>query len=364
MKHTIFLTGFPGFIAGRLIGKLAETQTNLHFICLIQEKFNSIATDQVNKLSEIYPQLKGNIQLMIGDITQVNCGVSENDVSDLKLSVQDVWHLAAVYDLSISYDIAYQINVNGTRNVLQLCKQFSQFRRLYYISTAYVSGERTGKIYEEELSTGQVFRNHYESTKYLAEVEVKKAMKEIPTTIFRPGIVTGDSHTGETQKFDGPYYVMNMMYNFPTYFIMPMIGSGINKVNLVPVDYLISAMAFIAYKSDSENKVFHLTDPTPLKQVELINLFQSIMNKKHIILPLPKWLIKFFLKIPAMEALLGLPSVTVDYFDHPHEYDMSNTDFALKGSGVSCPKFSDYFPNLLTFFIAHLEELKQKKAMY
>ena len=63
-------------------------------------------------------------------------------------------------------------------------------------------------VYEHELGMGQRFKNHYESTKFQAEVWVQREMGIVPTTILRPGIVVGDSSTGETAKFDGPYYLL------------------------------------------------------------------------------------------------------------------------------------------------------------
>ena len=76
------------------------------------------------------------------------------------------------------------------------------------VSTAYVAGDRTGSVYEHELVVGQGFKNHYESTKFQAELWVRQRMDEIPTTVYRPAIVVGDSQNGETEKFDGPYYVL------------------------------------------------------------------------------------------------------------------------------------------------------------
>ena len=100
------------------------------------------------------------------------------------------------------------MNVEGTGNVLELCEGCSELERLNYVSTAYVAGERTGVVYEHELALGQGFKNHYESTKFQAEVWVREALDRVPTTIYRPAIVVGDSKTGETQKFDGPYYML------------------------------------------------------------------------------------------------------------------------------------------------------------
>ena len=64
---------------------------------------------------------------------------------------------------------------------------------------------------ESELACGQPFKNHYESTKFGAEVLVRASMDEVPTTIYRPAIVVGDSETGVTAKFDGPYYLLRLL---------------------------------------------------------------------------------------------------------------------------------------------------------
>ena len=88
----------------------------------------------------------------------------------------------------------------------RLLRAAKSLERLAYVSTAYVAGKRTGVVYEHELVMGQDFKNHYESTKFQAEVWVREQLDQVPTTILRPAIVVGDSRTGETEKFDGPYY--------------------------------------------------------------------------------------------------------------------------------------------------------------
>ena len=96
--------------------------------------------------------------------------------------------------------------------------------RFHYVSTCYVSGRYSGVFGEEDLEKGQTFNNFYEETKYHAEVEVQKRMKNgFPATVYRPAIVVGDSHTGATQKFDGPYYVIRWLLKQPYVAIMPMV---------------------------------------------------------------------------------------------------------------------------------------------
>ena len=127
-----------------------------------------------------------------------------------------MWHLAAVYDLAVPPEIARRVNVDGTANVVDLCHSLPRLRRLQYVSTCYVSGRYAGEFGEDVLAEGQPFRNHYESTKYDAEQLVRDAMAGgLPATIYRPGIVVGDSTTGETLKYDGPYFIAGFLRRQP-----------------------------------------------------------------------------------------------------------------------------------------------------
>ena len=116
-----------------------------------------------------------------------------------------------------------KINVERDRQRSRLYRSgCSNFGRLHYISTCYVSGRHPGNFTENDLVVGQRFNNYYEETKYLAEVEVQNRMKRgLAATIYRPAIVVGDSQTGATQKFDGPYGALRWLLRCPR--IAPMV---------------------------------------------------------------------------------------------------------------------------------------------
>ena len=99
-----------------------------------------------------------------------------------------------------SIEVAQRVNVDGTGNVLDFCLAAKDLERLAYVSTAYVAGKRTGVVYEHELVMGQEFKNHYESTKFQAEVWVRDEFDRVPTTILRPAIVVGDSVYGRDRE--------------------------------------------------------------------------------------------------------------------------------------------------------------------
>src|SRR6188472_4682057 len=92
----------------------------------------------------------GRLEVLEGDISKLRLGLSEEDWRRLAGEVRHVFHLAAIYDLSVPLELAQRVNVDGTGNVLDLCRACDRLERLNYVSTAYVAGKRTGVVYEHE----------------------------------------------------------------------------------------------------------------------------------------------------------------------------------------------------------------------
>ncbi len=67
----------------------------------------------------------------------------------------------------------------------------------------------------------------------------------MPVTIIRPGIVRGHSITGETIKFDGPYFFMNMIDRLKWMPVIPYVGKSDAHINVVPIDYIIDASIYL-----------------------------------------------------------------------------------------------------------------------
>lgn len=192
--ETIFLTGFPGFIASRLVERLARP--NVQFFLLVQPDFVDKAASEVEAIAESTGTPLQNFALIEGDITSEDLGIGEDDLQTIRTETTDVYHLAAIYDLAVEKSPAFRVNLQGTKNVNNFVRSIKNLRRYNYVSTCYVAGKRKGKILETELRHDEGFRNFYEETKYLAEVEVENLKEELPVTIFRPSVVVGDSRTG------------------------------------------------------------------------------------------------------------------------------------------------------------------------
>lgn len=339
------VTGFPGFLGARLLPRLLELAPGDRVVCLVQPKFAAFAKSEVARLEAAHPHVRGRMELAEGDIVAADLGLRD---ATLKDRVSGAFHLAAVYDLAVGRDLAVKVNLEGTRNVLHFLASCRQLERHHYISTCYVSGDHKGVFRETDLELGQGFKNFYEETKYLAEVEV--ARSGLPTTVYRPGIVVGDSRTGETAKFDGPYFVMTAMERLPSPGVFLRVGSGRSPAGIVPVDYVIEGIARLATSAVSRGKTYQLTDPEPLTAFELSKVVAAALGRSFVYLPVPVGFARALFQPKFVQRLLGLPLQSLDYFDHDCAYDTTQAVTDLGAMGVRCPRFADYAGTLVAFY--------------
>ncbi len=344
----VLVTGFPGFIGVRLIPRLLELRRGIRLVCLVQEKFMAAAREAVAAMEGAHPGTKGRVGLVVGDITSPGLGIGEREARALRKSLVGGYHLAAVYDLAVARDTALRINVEGTRNVLEFLGDAPHLKRLDYVSTAYVSGTAVGTFKETDLDVGQSFKNHYEETKFLAEVAVSES--GLPATIYRPGIVVGDSGTGVTAKFDGPYFALHAMDLLPSPGVFLRIGEGSAEVNLVPVDFVLEGIARLSAWDGAKGKTYHLTDPNPKQALALAELLAKSIGKSFVFVPVPLPVAKLVFSIPQVSSLLGMPGQTLDYFDHPVHYDAAQATHDLGKFGVACPDLESYVQKLVAFW--------------
>ncbi len=352
--ETIFLTGFPGFIAARLIKELARGGETRFFL-LVQSKFLSGARAGVARLAEETGACAERFQILEGDITEPRLGMSEAEFERARAETTTLFHLAAVYDLGVRRELAMRVNVEGTRRVNEFARACAKLGRYHYVSTCYVAGLRTGLIREDELEHTAGFRNFYEETKYLAELEVERLKRELPVTIHRPAVVCGDSQTGETAKYDGIYYLIKYLLMQPRLLSLANIGNPDVRLNVVPVDFVVAAMAALARDERAVGATVQLADPRPLTTAELFETIAQALAGRGSRLRLPKPLVRATLGMPLSEKLTKLPRVGVPYFFLKQTYDTTRAKRLLAPHGVSCPPFPTYVRALIDFVIRHPE---------
>lgn len=354
--ETVLFTGFPGFIGLRLLPRLLELKPDVRIACLVQEKFLELARDGVAAIEKAHPHAQGRLELVTGDITLPGLGLDQRVATRLRRDLLECYHLAAVYDLAVRAEVGHRINVEGTRHVLDLLGEAQRFARLHYVSTAFVSGNAKGLYRETDLDVGQGWKNHYERTKFEAEVLVAKS--GLPKTIYRPGIVVGDSRTGETGKFDGPYFILRLMERLPSPGVFALPGGGRGTANLVPVDFVIEALARLAVSPKSLGKTYHLTDPDPLSPAQIARLFARTLGKSFAFVPVPMAVAKAAFR--PIHGWLGMPLESLDYFDDPVRHDATIATRDLGAMGLTCPRLPDYVPTLVRFYRAERDRVRRE----
>jgi thioester reductase-like protein len=351
VEETFFITGFPGFIAGRLLKRFAALGSR--FILLVQPALAARARAEVTQLALETGRSIEDFMIIEGDISQPNLAMSPDQIEVTKAFTTRVFHLAAIYDLAVSRDLAQRINVAGTKNLNQFVCSLPRLRHYHHVSTCYVAGKREGRIFETELKHNAGFRNFYEESKYLAELDVESLKNEVPLTIHRPSVVCGDSRTGETAKYDGIYYLINYLLRWPGLLSQFNIGNHEVSLNLVPIDFVVDAMTALAFDDAAIGKTLQLADPRPLTTNQLFNAIAESIGGRHSKITVPPSWVQFFLMLPPSPAITGLPHHGVPYFFVKQTYDSRQAQQLLKTHNLSCPAFTSYVDTIVEYATRH-----------
>ena len=343
MGEVVFFTGFPGFLGKRVAATILAAPATDEGVFLVQERFRSAADDALAKLPETS---RAKARLVTGDITAHGLGLDASLRDGLRERVTQAFHLAAAYNLALPRDVGMKVNVDGTRNVLDLLDGAPRFAKLAYVSTCAISGSHQGVFGEDDFDVGQTFKNFYEETKYLAEAEVRSRWGRIPTAIFRPSVVVGDSKTGEAEKIDGPYYAYLMIARGMT----RVAARSSGRFHLVPCDFVVEALTTIFAQKNCAGRVYALSDPSPLSFDEFFDVTHDAFGRPRPMLRLPAKVFGPVFRFPGMAKWTGIPKESFDYSVTPVDWPCPNTLKALEGTGLRCPRYPEYAKTLATYF--------------
>ena len=267
----IFVTGGTGFLGRELVGRLLVENPREVIALLVRPKLNEDPAQRVKTLlSEIFDgastaagrpleELHSRVRVIPGELSLPQFGLGDADFSKLAGEITAIYHCAATTTLNEDLEIARSINVGGTIQVLALATRAIELgspARLYHVSTAYVAGRKEGVVLPEELTFAQGFRNYYEQTKAESEALVREASARIPTIIFRPSIIVGDSVSGATSAFNVIYVPAKLLLRglfrfFPANPNIPF--------DVVPVDYVADAIHHLSRNHLPSGTCYHLT---------------------------------------------------------------------------------------------------------
>jgi NAD(P)-dependent dehydrogenase (short-subunit alcohol dehydrogenase family) len=358
-----FVTGATGFIGSRLVQKLLERKGSVVHV-LVRDP---------DKLAPLYQRWgvdKTRVIPVAGDLGQPNLGVAKKDLSKLKGKVKHMFHLAAIYDLKASAEDQQIANVEGTRHAIEFA-QTIETGCFHHVSSIAAAGLYEGMFREDMFEEAEGLDHPYFRTKHDSEGLVRKECKR-PWRIYRPGVVVGNSQTGEADKIDGPYYffklIQKMRELMPPW--MPAIGIEGGRMNIVPVDFVVGAMDHIAHKRGLDGQCFHLTDPEPKRVGDILNIFakaahapiMSVRINALLFSFIPNSVKKGMMALTPVRRIrdqlmknLALPPDIMQFVNYPTRFDCRETLKALQGSGIACPPLDTYAWRLWDYWERHLD---------
>jgi short-subunit dehydrogenase len=360
-----FVTGATGFIGRNLVEQLLRREGTVYM--LVREG----SRGRLEELRSRWGVAEDRVVPVIGDLSQPQLGVSDEDISNLKGKIEHFFHLAAIYDMTADAESQKKANVEGTRHAVELAEKI-EAGCFHMVSSIAAAGLYKGLWREtmfdeaENLDTHPYFRTKHDSERVVREEYSR------PWRVYRPGIVVGHSETGEIDKVDGPYYFFKLIRRLrnaiPQW--MPMLGIEGREINLVPVDFVARAIDHIAHLEDLDGRAFHLTDPDPRTAGEVIDIFgraahgpqSSIRIPAQAVEPVAPVLQLGISSLPGGEALadrlladFGIPRSVLTYVNYPTSFDSRQAQAALAGTDIQVPPLEGYADKLWDYWERHLD---------
>ncbi len=359
-----FVTGGTGFIGRNLIKLLLRRRGNVYVLVRkgSMDKFEKLKADWGNSARRVIP--------VKGDLTRPFLGIPPAQRRELEGTIDHVFHLAAIYDLMADTAAQEAANIEGTKNAIRLAETVKA-KRFHHVSSIAAAGLYPGTFTEDMFDEAVGLDNPYFRTKHDSEGLVRNKCR-IPWRIYRPGIVVGDSRTGQIDKIDGPYYffklIQKMRRMMPAW--MPAVGLEGGRINIVPVDYVVAALDHLAHKPRQDGKCFHLTDPKPKRIGEVLNLFSEAAHAPQMSMRIDARLFNLIpgvvkqglMMLPPVRRIsrevlkdLGMPPDVLQFINYPTKFDSTQTRKLLKGSGITVPRLEDYAWRIWDYWERHLD---------
>lgn len=179
MKY--FVTGATGFVGGVLVRKLREQGHDVHASVRDPEKAKDL-------------QALG-VKLFKGDVAD------KDSMRQAMQGADGVFHVAGWYKIGVKDKRdAERVNVQGTRNVLDLMQEL-EIPKGVYTSTCAVNSDTHGKVVDESYHFTGTHLSEYDRTKAAAHQIAKDFIASgLPLVIVMPGLIYGPGDTSSLRE--------------------------------------------------------------------------------------------------------------------------------------------------------------------
>ncbi|MGP4058398.1 SDR family oxidoreductase [Mycobacterium sp. 4D054] len=249
---------------------------------------------------------------------------------------------------------------DGTGAVVALARRLDA--TLHHVSSTAVAGDFRGTFTEDDFDVGQDLPAPGHRAAFEAELLVRSA-EGLRFRVYRPGVVVGDSRTGETDRADGPYRVfgiLSALAALPKF--TPVVLPDAGRTNIVPVDFVVDALVALMRLDGRDGQTFHLTAPATTSLRGIYRGVAPAAGLPPLVGSLPRAATAPLRHVSGPAKVLrdmaatqlGIPVAVLDPVEPVATFTSEHTDEALRGSGITVPAFATYAPQLWRYWAQHL----------
>jgi nucleoside-diphosphate-sugar epimerase/predicted lipid carrier protein YhbT len=346
--ETVLLTGITGSIGSWVARTILEDGGRI--VAIVRANTLFAAAMRVREALAVVgaQEHADRVHAVCGDIC--DSGLVEH-LAGKEAAISHIVHCAGAVEFGQEFAaLSHRVNVEGTANLLTLAEK----RRtpFCHFSTAYIAGDRQGRVFEHEICAGQQFHNPYESSKCQAEMLVRGwAMRTgLDAFVLRPGIVVGDCRDGRIVHFDGLYNFLRLLDSVAAHLSgreFRVVANPHATKNLVPADYVARA-AWHIIKTGAP-RTYHITNLRPVSLATLRDIFADLFAVPGARLVREE---DFHRKEPdRFESMYRKAAAPyAPYLAVEPVFDRTNTDAALRHTSLELPEMNmSFFQKLLRY---------------
>lgn len=257
---TVLITGGTGFIGSRLALHCLHSGERVRVLALP----NSAVQEQNRAVIEA----EGG-EVVLGSVTD------RRAVQEAIEGAKVVFHLAAAqHEMNISDQRFWEVNLEGTRNLLEAAAA-ATVERFVHGSTIGVYGAAEGQIDE---TTPMRPDNIYGLSKAEGEKLALACVERIPVTVMRIAEVYGPG--------DRRLLKMFRAIKKGSFFI---IGRGDNRHQPIYVDDLIDGLLAARTSPRAVGRAFVLAGPQPVTTTQMVEAIAEALGKRKRVIRVPMW---------------------------------------------------------------------------